>query len=42
MRLLKEDAVVYKQVGPTLIRQEPEEAKENVGKRIEFIRKEMS
>lgn len=34
---LKEDANVYKLVGPVLLKQEKYEAEENVNKRIEFI-----
>mmetsp|Transcript_12695 Transcript_12695/g.38278 ORF Transcript_12695/g.38278 Transcript_12695/m.38278 type:complete len:131 (-) Transcript_12695:3984-4376(-) len=32
---------VFKLVGPTLIRQDPHEARSNVGKRLEFIRREL-
>ena len=32
-----EDAKVYKLIGPTLIKQDPVEAKSNVNKRLEFI-----
>lgn len=38
---LKDDQVVYKRVGPTLIRQELIEVKENVTKRLEFINNEL-
>ena len=40
-KLLKEDAVVYKMVGPCLLKQDQEESKHNVGKRIEFIKGEI-
>ena len=35
------EGVVYKLVGPLLVRQDTYEAKANVGKRLEFIKKEM-
>lgn len=35
------EAVIFKQVGPVLIRNELEEALETVGKRLEFISGEM-
>jgi chaperonin cofactor prefoldin len=34
--------VVFKLVGPVLVKQEQAEAKSNVDKRLEFIREEMS
>ena len=34
--------VVYKLVGPVLVKQDQAEAKNNVDKRLEFIRGEMS
>jgi hypothetical protein len=34
--------VVYKLVGPVLIKQDQAEAKNNIDKRLEFIRREMS
>lgn len=37
LKLLAEDAAVYKMIGPALVRQEPGEAVANVGKRLEFI-----
>ena len=37
LKLLAEDAAVYKMIGPALVRQEPGEAAANVGKRLEFI-----
>ncbi|CAB9504489.1 Prefoldin subunit 6 [Seminavis robusta] len=39
LNLLKDD-VVYKRVGPALVRQELDDAKETVSKRLEFISKE--
>mmetsp|Transcript_11875 Transcript_11875/g.27843 ORF Transcript_11875/g.27843 Transcript_11875/m.27843 type:complete len:142 (+) Transcript_11875:77-502(+) len=41
MERLEEDAPVFKLVGPVLMRQDPDEAKQNVEKRIEFIRGEI-
>jgi len=41
MDLLVESDVVYKLVGPALIRQDQEEAKSSVNKRIEYISGEM-
>ena len=40
--LANEDAKVYKLIGPTLIKQDPVEAKSNVNKRLEFINGELS
>ena len=40
--LAHEDAKVYKLIGPTLIKQDPVEAKSNVNKRLEFINGELS
>ena len=37
LKLLVDDAAVYKMIGPALVRQEPGEAAANVGKRLEFI-----
>jgi prefoldin beta subunit len=34
---LTEDAVIWKQVGPLMVKQDKEDAKANVEKRIEFI-----
>jgi prefoldin beta subunit len=34
---LAEDAVIWKQVGPLMVKQERQDAKANVDKRIEFI-----
>jgi prefoldin beta subunit len=39
--LLTDDASVYKQVGPCLIKQDMFEARSNVEKRIEYITKEL-
>ena len=35
------ESIVYKQVGPVLIKNDLDEAKETVGKRLEFISGEM-
>ena len=40
--MLKEDAGVYKLVGPILAKQELSESKSNVTKRIDFIKKEVA
>jgi chaperonin cofactor prefoldin len=39
--LLADDAVVYKLIGPALIKQDLNDAKENVAKRLAFINTEM-
>eukprot|EP01055_Gregarina_sp_Pseudo9_P005057 Gregarina_sp_Pseudo_9__5056@NODE_530_length_2632_cov_272_690706_g500_i0_p3_GENE_NODE_530_length_2632_cov_272_690706_g500_i0NODE_530_length_2632_cov_272_690706_g500_i0_p3_ORF_typecomplete_len114_score34_91Prefoldin_2/PF01920_20/3_2e17DMPK_coil/PF08826_10/0_43DMPK_coil/PF08826_10/3_4DUF4404/PF14357_6/1_1e03DUF4404/PF14357_6/0_019TrmK/PF04816_12/2_2e03TrmK/PF04816_12/0_03Spc7/PF08317_11/0_033YkyA/PF10368_9/0_17FlxA/PF14282_6/7e02FlxA/PF14282_6/0_05bZIP_1/PF00170_21/72bZIP_1/PF00170_21/0_72TACC_C/PF len=39
---LEEDAVVYKSVGPVLLREGREAAKENIEKRLKYIREELS
>ncbi|KAI9208672.1 prefoldin subunit 6 [Polychytrium aggregatum] len=39
--LLDQDAVIYKLIGPVLVKQDQGEANVNVSKRIEFIRNEM-
>jgi prefoldin beta subunit len=39
--LLKSHNTVYKLVGPSLVPQDQAEAKQNVEKRLEFIRSEM-
>lgn len=39
--LLKKDAEVYKLIGPVLVKQDLEEAKQNVAKRMEYISKEV-
>lgn len=41
MDLLEDDAVVYKLIGPALIKQEVTEAKDTVSKRLEYIAREM-
>ena len=41
LELADEEARVYKLIGPTLIRQDPVEAKANVQKRLEFITGEL-
>jgi prefoldin beta subunit len=41
LNFLTEGDVIYKLVGPILVKQEHEEAKMNVDKRVEFIGKEM-
>lgn len=40
MNLLDEDAVVYKLIGPALIKQDPVEAKSNVETRLDLIKTE--
>lgn len=39
--LLKKDCEVYKLIGPVLVKQELEDAKQNVVKRMEYINKEI-
>lgn len=39
--LLRDDAAVYKSVGPILIKTELLEAKQNVSKRMDYINKEL-
>ncbi len=41
-KLLEEDAIIYKLVGPILAKQETGEAKSNVEKRLEFLEKEIN
>jgi prefoldin beta subunit len=41
LNFLEEGDIVYKLVGPILVKQEHEEAKHDVNMRIEFIGKEM-
>lgn len=41
LMLLQKDAEVYKLIGPVLVKQELEEAKQNVVKRMEYISKEV-
>ena len=38
---MKDDATIYKMIGPVLVKQDTPEAKTNVNKRIEFITAEM-
>ena len=40
-KTLKDDATIYKLVGPVLLKQETTEAKSTVEGRLEFIEKEM-
>lgn len=40
LTLLKKDSEVYKLIGPVLIKQDLDEARQNVTKRIEYITKE--
>ena len=42
LKLLEDEGVVYKLIGPALIKQDPVEAKSNVEKRLEFINHELS
>lgn len=39
--LLETDSVIYKLVGPVLVKQDVNDAKMNVSKRIEFIQKQL-
>ncbi|XP_038221731.1 prefoldin subunit 6 [Zerene cesonia] len=39
--LLKKDSEVYKLIGPVLVKQDLEEARQNVAKRMEYISKEI-
>ncbi|XP_042875502.1 prefoldin subunit 6-like [Penaeus japonicus] len=39
--LIDDSAVVYKLIGPSLIRQDLEEARQNVNKRIDYIQQEI-
>ncbi len=41
MDYLDDDAVIYKMIGPVLVKQDLNEAKQNVSKRIEYINAEM-
>lgn len=41
LMLLKKDSEVYKLIGPVLVKQDLEEAKQNVVKRMEYISKEV-
>lgn len=42
MDVLEDDAVVYKLIGPALIKQELSEAKDTVTKRLDYIAREIS
>eukprot|EP00392_Amoebophrya_sp_AT5.2_P008414 g8435.t1 len=39
--ILESDGVVYKLIGPVLVRQDLSQAKENVGKRLSYIKEEL-
>ncbi|CAF4821041.1 probable prefoldin subunit 6 [Pieris rapae] len=41
LMLLKKDSEVYKLIGPVLVKQELEDARQNVAKRMEYISKEI-
>jgi prefoldin beta subunit len=41
LEFLTKDDIVYKLVGPILVKETLEEAKANVGKRLDFIKNEM-
>ena len=41
MELLGDDAVVYKMMGPVLVKQELSEARQTVSKRLDYINKEL-
>lgn len=41
LKLLKKDSEVYKLIGPVLVKQDLEEARQNVSKRMEYISKEI-
>lgn len=41
LNLLKADNKVYKLYGPVLVKQDLEESRQNVGKRMEYIKKEV-
>ncbi|XP_053681164.1 probable prefoldin subunit 6 [Anopheles nili] len=41
LQMLKPTNTVYKLYGPVLVKQDVEESKQNVGKRIEYITKEL-
>jgi len=42
LQLVKGDRPVYKLVGPVLVKQDLEEAKDTINKRLEFIAKQMN
>ncbi|CAK1543955.1 unnamed protein product [Leptosia nina] len=41
LMLLKKDSEVYKLIGPVLVKQDLEDARQNVAKRMEYISKEI-
>lgn len=41
MNILEDDTVIYKMMGPVLVKQDLSEAKQTVTKRLEYINKEM-
>ncbi|KAF0288959.1 Prefoldin subunit 6 [Amphibalanus amphitrite] len=41
MSLLEDGAKVYKLIGPVLVKQDPEEASQNVAKRLDYIKGEL-
>lgn len=41
LNLLKDDNQVYKLFGPVLVKQDLEESRQNVGKRMDYIKKEL-
>ncbi|NP_001040192.1 prefoldin subunit 6 [Bombyx mandarina] len=41
LKLLRKDSEVYKLIGPVLVKQDLEEARQNVSKRMEYISKEI-
>ncbi|CAG9579864.1 unnamed protein product [Danaus chrysippus] len=41
LALLKKDSEVFKLIGPVLVKQDLEEARQNVSKRMEYINKEI-
>ena len=41
MDILEDDTVIYKMMGPVLVKQDLAEAKQTVTKRLEYINKEM-
>lgn len=41
LKLVKEDNSVYKLIGPVLVKQDIDEAKSNVEKRVDYIQNEL-
>jgi len=41
LKELKEDSVIYKMIGPVLVKQDKADATQNVDKRLEYINGEM-